>query len=145
MIWEKLSDEFITEENSVQSVSILFIDICDETSCESSWVNAIELVVEEFLSSEFTWLLKVVLMSILFCEWTVRVKISSALLFDEVVLSVVFNCEWVDEDCKTFSISRPFSESRRICVWRTSMILRFMLSFSSEFDSFSKLLRERSN
>ena len=84
-------------------------------------------------------------MSILFCECTIRVEISSALLFDEVVLNLVFDCEWVAEDCKIFSISRSFLESRRICVWRTSMILRFMLSFSSEFDFFSKLLKERSN
>ncbi len=38
----------------MQPVSISSIDICDEASCESSWVDAIEPAVEEFLPFGFT-------------------------------------------------------------------------------------------
>ncbi len=145
MIWWEISDEFITRDDLLQPVSILFIDICDETSWEFSWMNAVESVVEKLLSSVFAWSSRVVIVSILFCEFAIQVKISSALRFREIVLSVVFDCEWVVAEWKFWSISRPFSESRRISIWRTSIILRFMSLFSSEFDFFSKLLRECSN
>ncbi len=49
------------------------------------------------------------MMLILFCGYTVRAEISPALLFGGVALGVVFGC-------KTFSVFRPFPESRRISV-----------------------------
>ncbi len=58
MIWGELPGGFTTGEDSVQPVSISSIDICDEASCESSWVDAIGPAVEEFLPSGFTWLLE---------------------------------------------------------------------------------------
>ena len=145
MIWRRILGGFITEKNSVQSVSISSTDIYDEASCESSLMDAVEPAVEDFLSSRFTWLLEVVVMSIWFCGRTVRVETSFILLSDEVALGVVFCCGWVAENCKIFLLRRLFSESRSISAWRTSIILRFMLSFSLGFDFSSKLLRERWN
>ena len=145
MNWEKIFDEIIIEENSMQSVSNSFIDIYDEIFYEFSWVNAVRFIVEKLLSFEFAWLLTIVMMSILFCECTIQIKINFVLLFDKIMLSVMFDCEWIAENCKIFSISRSFLKSRRICVWRTSMILRFMLSFFSKFDFFNKFLKEHLN
>ncbi len=145
MVWWEIPGGFITRDDSLQPVSVSFVDICDETSWEFSWMNAVEPAVEELLSSVFAWSSGVVIVSILFCEFAIRVKISSALGFRGIALSVVFGCGWVAAGWKFWSISRPFSESRRISVWRTSIILRFMSSFSSGFDFFSKLLRECSN
>ncbi len=43
-------------------------------------------------------------------------KINPTLLFDKVVLNVVFDCEWVAKNYKIFLISRLFLESRQIFV-----------------------------
>ena len=109
-------DEFIIAENSMKFILMLFTNICDEASCKFFKVNVVKFIVEKLLSSKFTWLLKVVMILILFCECTIRMKINFTFLFDEVALSVIFDYEWIAKDYKIFSISCSFLESRRIFV-----------------------------